>query len=439
MSLLFMTASILTMESCINDDTETTYYDDTAITAFTMTSVSEHLTSYKGYDSVATYSCSSVKFYIDQINHEIYNVDSLDAGLDSATMLSLVSISSKNSGVVIYESLEDSTVYNYYYSTDSIDFSKPRHFRVYSSSGNYYQDYTIRVNVHKEVADSFEWKANVYYEDLANLTNIRGFQLGDSVFIFGKKDTETIVFRGLQNSISDFEERSVPLQQDAINSMVNYGGYLYTINNGNVIKISDLFGEYEVVASAASLKQLIGATDKNIYALSADSNIVVSRDGGCTWSKEALDTDSAYLPYEDISFMHVPVLTNDNMERIILVGNSGADVNNAVVWNKVVNYDNDKYSWQYLDISPDNLYKAPRAGGFKAVIYNDSIEAFDGETLYKSRDQGLTWYPDDKIIFPEEFVSNKENYGFFVDDKSFLWVITNGRIWKGRRNELGWK
>ena len=439
MSFVLLASSLLSLESCLNDDTESTYYDDTAITAFSLTSVSEHLKSYKGNDSVATYTCSTVKFYIDQLKHEIYNVDSLDAGLDSATVRSLVSISTKNNGVLIYQALDDTLKYNYFSSTDSIDFSKPRHFRVYSTSGQYFQDYTIRINVHKEVADSFQWRANAYYADLEQMTGMKGIQMGDSVFIFGKKDAGTVVLCGNKNNVAGFTLHTLALEQSAISSMVKYDGFLYTINGGNVVRTANVLADYETVASAAQLKQLVGATDKNIYAITNDSNIVVSRDGGVTWNMEQLDTDGGYLPSTDISFMHQTVLTNSDMERIYLVGNSDANKNHAVVWNKVVNYSNDNYLWQYLEISPDNNYQAPREDGFKCVLYNDSIEGFDGETLYKSRDQGLTWYTDDMITMPADFVSNKQNYGFFVDEDKFMWLIANGKVWKGRRNELGWK
>lgn len=435
LSFLLLFSALFFFESCLDSDTDGTYYDDTAITAFSVGTLKREVINSSGNDTIISIDCSSYNFYIDQLNHEVYNVDSLPVGVDASKVV--CTLTTKNNGIAVYKDSTDSWLY--YYSTDSLDFTEPLAFRVYSTSGNYYQDYTVHVNVHKEVADTFIWKANATFPVLQEMTAMHAVELNSKIYIFGVKDGQTTILSGNQSDLSSFTESTSTLDAEASKSVLAFGDYVYTVSNGDVVRSKNVLDDYEVVASNPGVKQLIGATSKNIYALSTDNKLVASRDNGATWSEEELDEDASYLPVSDISMTYTPVKTNANMERAVIVGKSTQNTKNAVVWNKVVNYNNDVESWQYLEITSDNQYQAPYATSFQTTLYNDSIEGFDGETLYKSRDNGMTWYPDDKILMPEAFVSNKDNFAFFSDDKGFLWVITNGTIWKGRRNELGWE
>lgn len=435
LSFVLLLSAIFVFESCLNSDTDGTYYDDTAITAFSVGTLKREVVNSSGNDTIVTLDCSGYDFYINQLSHEIYNVDSLPVGVDASKVV--CTLTTKNNGVAIYKDSTDTWMY--YYSTDSIDFTKPVPFRVCSTSGLYYQDYTIRVNVHKEVADSFEWKANINYATLQSMTDMHEVELNNNIYIFGLKDGQTTIFHGPQSDVTSFTETASSLDANASKSVLTFGNYVYTMSNGDVIRSKSVLYDYETVASNPGLNRLIGVTSKNMYALSLDSQIVVSRDSGATWSQEDLDDDASYLPTSDISMVYSKVKTNSNMERAVIIGKSVGDTQHASIWNKIVNYDNDVEKWLYLDITTDNVYQAPYATSFQATNYNDSIEGFDGETLYKSRDNGMTWYPDDAIVMPSAFVANKSNFAFFADDKGFLWLITNGTIWKGRRNELGWK
>ena len=69
--------SVLTFSSCLSDNEDkTTTYDDTAVTAFSLSTVNRYLhttTSDGKNDSIykSTYSPSGVKFYIDQLQRQI--------------------------------------------------------------------------------------------------------------------------------------------------------------------------------------------------------------------------------------------------------------------------------------------------------------------------------------------------------------------------------
>ena len=113
--------------------------------------------------------------YIDQVNHQIYNVDSLPTKTRTAAVLA--TISSKNSSPIFImhkncpEKIDSA---KYYSSTDSIDFSQPRMVRVYNNSLNAYVTYTVKVNVHQQEGNEFNWQAKAQLnEQLAALSDLK--------------------------------------------------------------------------------------------------------------------------------------------------------------------------------------------------------------------------------------------------------------------------
>ena len=157
-ALFALSMGALMMTSCLNsDDSEVTYYNDTAITAFSLTTVNRyiHTTSKSGKDSVYKKALSEpVEFYIDHKNRLIYNADSLYADCDLNHVL--VGISTLKSGIVAIKSLISDTLFTYS-STDSLDFSKPREIRVYAQDGSDYRAYTVTINKHQMTTDKLLW------------------------------------------------------------------------------------------------------------------------------------------------------------------------------------------------------------------------------------------------------------------------------------------
>ena len=159
-ALLALIMGALLMTSCLksDDSSEIIYYNDTAITAFNLTTVNRyiHTTSKSGKDSVYKKALSSpVTFYIDQYNKTIYNVDSLFADCDLKHVL--VDISTKNSGVVAIKSMISDTLRTYN-SSDSLDFSQVREIRVYSQRGDTYRAYQVSVNKHQITTGVLMWE-----------------------------------------------------------------------------------------------------------------------------------------------------------------------------------------------------------------------------------------------------------------------------------------
>ena len=162
---VILISAIVLMSSCLGDDdgyNDFILYSDTAITSFSLGTLNRTMwtTSSTGEDSsyVDEIGCSSYKFYIDQLKREIYNPDSLPVHTDVAH--TLCEIESKNSGIVIlvHKDIEGKDSLVYFNSSDSIDFTEPREFRVYSLDGAAYRSYKVSVNVHKDNPDSMNWQ-----------------------------------------------------------------------------------------------------------------------------------------------------------------------------------------------------------------------------------------------------------------------------------------
>ena len=148
------------MTSCLNSDSDSdiNYYNDTAITAFSLTTVNRyiHTTSKSGKDSVYKKTLSNpVTFFIDQYNRKIYNADSLYADCDLSHVLA--SISAKNSGVITIKSMNSDTLYTYS-SSDSLDFTKTREIWVYANNGSTYRTYQVSVNKHQVETGKLLWE-----------------------------------------------------------------------------------------------------------------------------------------------------------------------------------------------------------------------------------------------------------------------------------------
>lgn len=159
-TLCLVMASLVLYTSCLgsNDDPEVTFYDDTAITTFKLTTVNRyiHTTTSAGKDSVYKSTCSKMPvFHIDHYQGKIYNTDSLPEDCDLTHVLA--SISSMNNGTVVIKSLTSDTL-NYYSSTDSIDFSKPREIRVYAFNSDVFRTYEVTVNKHQVKTGVLTWE-----------------------------------------------------------------------------------------------------------------------------------------------------------------------------------------------------------------------------------------------------------------------------------------
>ena len=163
--LFMLVMTVLMMGSCLSEsDSSVTLYNDAAITDFTLGTLNKYIN-----DSKSTFSGSTYSFNVDQssngvhnfkdttiVGRCVYNNDSLPLGTDLQHVVA--TLTTLNNGVALIERLDAPDHYDYFNLLDSIDFTKPRKVRVYSSDGSAFNQYYISVDAHQEDGNEFVWK-----------------------------------------------------------------------------------------------------------------------------------------------------------------------------------------------------------------------------------------------------------------------------------------
>ncbi len=455
-SLLLLLTVMTLLTSCLGSDDDNTdngytFYDDAGLTSFSLGTLSwvRDTVTASGADStyITTLSASDYDFYIDQANAQIYNVDSLPYG----TRLDKVALStgSKNSSYVYLKSLTSDSL-TYCSSGDTIDVRQPRILRVVSLNGTTWRDYTVTVNVHKQKPNDLVWNSYETNGTLNGYTQMKALVKGDSVYVVGTDGQTTYLTATAINDPSHWSGLSTDINQafsaEAYKSAVVSGDYIYLLTNGIVVRTAD-GKHYEQVAMNASLKQLVGATSTQLYALSTDGELFYSVDKGASWQADQTSGDTQYMPQTDINYVCQPVRTNSNMEQVLLVAKNAA-LSHAISWTKIVDFGENSvsYPWNYVSSGAEDRYPLPAYDCLSVVSYNNGVLAFgmqsDGttSTCLFSQDFGITWKENIYLYLPTEFAPAGGVFAAATDSDNYIWLIEKGtgKVWRGRLNKLGW-
>lgn len=456
LALLF--AAVALLASCLNSDTtEYVTYDDVAITSFSIASAETtlHTTSSTGEDSTYTSTNSSLrsyKFVIDQAKAEIYNVDSLPANINAAKIL--VNCTTKNNGVALIRSIEKPDSVNYVSSTDTIDFSQPRTICVYSSSGLYSREYTVKVNVHKEDGDQMKWECRTSSAALAALDRIKGLSTGKGLFVLGVRNGQTEVYGSFGDGGRTWTLLA-QLSENASENVVARNDSIFVLD-GKHIKASVDGINFETLATDVPLKRLVAQSSIALYGINGQGSIISSEDAGKTWNVDEVDFGTE-IPVRDISSCTINYPAVPNTECVVLTGNR--DVNAypadtaAVVMAKVVekSYGSRKHLWSGVVRTANNYNSLPRIEHLTVTPYDGGVVAIGGKGIgecttqpfagfYKSVDFGFEWLESSDLTLPNGFNSSPTAFTMFSDDDNYLWIVcgSTGQVWRGRLNRLGW-
>lgn len=449
---ILLVSTIFVMASCFgDDDTEVTFSNETGITAFSLGTqkIVKDTVGKSGKDSTyqTTIDCSKYIFYIDQINHEIYNPDSLPVGIDSAKII--CEATSKSSATILVKSMTSDTL-KVFSSSDSISFYKPRTFRVLSLSGLATVDYTVKVNIHREKPNVFKWQLANNSAAIADLTAMRALALNGRVYVMGRDTDSPRIYVADEGNTVQWHEvtPNIDLGTDFYKNIAVMGGRFYTYAKDGAVYTSADAETWTRVAEV-SLSRILGASDKMLYALGADRSLMASTDGA-TWQQQDMDTPADSLPTDNYSIMVRKLLTNQKINRVVLTGTAAYI---SQIWSRIEETDShsEPQPWTYMDVAGDNRFGLPNMENLQVVNYGDFMlalggrgmgnsheEAFSG--LYASTDGGLTWRINKLYNLPEGFSSESGKFAFTRDSHNYLWVIaSNGDVWRGRLNRLGWK
>lgn len=445
-AFIALITATLSLSSCLSsdDDLNVEYTHDTAITAFSLGTLDQWGKTKDGTkDSLykAVVAGANYKFYIDQATLQIYNADSLPCGVRDSAILA--TISSKNSSPILLMDINKTdSVAAYYSSSDSINFSKPRFIRVYSSDYSAYAQYKVTVNVHKELPYEFKWHELAQNNSqLAAFSDLKAVACGDYIYVFGKTAEGIKVLKSAINDGNDWSSimMNVSLSSDAYQSAVALDDKLYIADGGKVYASADA-ATWKVVSENPDITQLIGASSKYLYAYTA-AGISVSKNQGASWEQEKLDTDAASLPTQNISMNVAGVLSAKNVENVMLMGTRNKALNDTITtWLRTVDYDENAEAgqWNYLEIEKNQSGKMPCLDQVITCAADTGFVALGSNgKWYKSQNAGLTWTQDKKVALPGEF-GTAGRFAFCRDKQHYYWIIRNGYVWRGRFNIDGW-
>ncbi len=425
---LCLTACLL-FSSCLkNDESEVVLYDDAAITSFTLGTLTQ--TNPKT-GATTTLTGSVYKMVIDQLNHCIYNRDSLPAG--TAVTSVLATVSSKNSGGIAIRTLNDTTLLEWYSSSRPIDFSSPRLFRVYATDGSYYRDYDVQVNVKKNFTDEF-WTAQGDTTLFGNYTKVHLLSLDTMLVALGTTASATQVCLS-QDKGKTWTKQSQEFDTLAYHNAVVCGDSLFVLSANQLFATENLT-EWSAQASNG-VTQLVGASTRELFGLTEKHEMMrATIDQLDSWTKEHIDATLAdsvaqrLLTLQDMSCISFPYSGLPATDYVLLVGNDG---NKTVVWRKISQYQQDANSGQWVNIPAEyvNNYQLPKHSPLSLVYADSKVWAMGNgsTTVYQSTDQGISWRTNSDRALPLAMNS------VTVDADGVLWAISlnegKGKIWRG--------
>lgn len=455
----------MTVSSCLGtDEAEYTLYNDTAISAVTLGTMTRtlHTLSSTGEDSTytKTYSGSAYTMFIDHANGLIYNADSLPT---NTTEKMLMTISAKNGGGVYIKNLEDDE-YKYVNSADSIDVSQPRSLRVVAQDLSAYREYKLEVRIHKEEKNVFTWQQMPQATQMVAVSVKQSVALGNGIVVAGVDNNgggmmpQTLTLYSTADG-KTWTAAATPLAADA--HIVGNGETLFAVSNGKVYASADA-ANWTEVGDASHLKSLLAATPVSLYALDNNGGVSISADGGASWAPDVLGDDASLLPTENISAVCKPHAINDGISKIVVVGCRNATLypndKTMTIWSKI-DGDNDNSNpqpWFFQPFAANNEHKAPLMKAVAVTAYDNgmlmlgtdadmagaaTLGKSDFQNMLFSVDYGLTWNTDERFVMPDTFECGAaEGFTMVADKNNFLWIVCGktGQVWRGHLSHLLW-
>lgn len=439
---------LFTGVSCMNDDVETVVLSPYAmITSFSLNNIKSSYADFTstGKDTtvVRTIYAAVYPFTIDQLTSEVFNVDSLPFGTDVSKLV--VNLSVKGVAGIYNDSTE---TYEYFESTDSLDFTKPRKFRVYSADAQYERDYTITVNVHQVEPELMAWEKFCAPE---NFVPESAVEYGGVMKLFGTlADGSLAVASTSLDGEPSWETVALcdlPVAADLSNVQL-FAGSLYVAAEGELYSSVDAVN-WAVAPQGVGAEAIVAVSD-------ADGKIWIAGQQGVKYSTNGVDFhDSEDLPDRfplyGLSLASYPLVHNGNITRYMLVGYATPEKDGDVyVWSRLSTED----KWERYDNG--NGFGCPGLNNLSVVRYDNFLYAFGGsgvvsgigvnafETFFVSKDNGIVWKASNDFYkrLPGELAGDESQFAATVDSGNRLWIVNSGDkacVWRGMVNRLGFK
>ncbi len=442
---LLVTACLL-LTACLgdDDDTQVAYTGDMAITAFTLGTIPRYTTgtTSAGNDTLlrTTITGTVYPMTIDQLGARIYNEEPLPVGTDVKHVV--CTVSTKNGGSVALQSMTSDSL-SWFNSKDSIDFSRPRVFRIFAIDGSGHRDYTVTLNVSDTQGTTFDWKrvaTGVVDATADDCTALRLMATGQRLVLMPLLQG---VSRVAPEGVWDVMVSSNGQQWTTIVSYANqqWGGAV-TMGDSLYLKFGNMLvrmggdagwtGSHAVVDADSPAGQLVGAGSAELFILGDNGRLMRSTDAGLTWQEELLDDEAALLPAENVATVTWPYGAADNTDYVLMVGNSQQNADQMTAWRKISEHGM-AGQWVYMPVDDSNLSTLPRMENVSLAYYNNMVLAIgDGLVVYESADQGISWKVSKQYALPVAFEGTRCAITAGADGT--LWLVSNnGDVWRGQK------
>lgn len=189
----------------------------------------------------------------------------------------------------------------------------------------------------------------------------------------------------------------------------------------------------------------VGANDSSIpaalyqdFVLTAGEgqSFKLSKDNGQTWTDEPIGEgeDASLLPVASTAWVTFPYSANANTTCELMAGTIGSSDKACTLWRKLIdnNAGAEAAKWVNMPVSPSNNHYLPAMTQLSLVWFNKALYVIGNDgTIYKTRDQGITWNTTTGITLPAAMESNNVKATTDTDGNLWLRNLDSGRIWKG--------
>lgn len=447
LALLPVLLAMLTMGfgACSSDMEYTSNVDthDCALTKITLGTLKRTLQVTADSTYTITLNGGYYPLTIDQVNNRIYNVDSLPVGTDVAhvTFATLTS-----SGVTTIKSLTTGQD-TLFATTDSTDFTVPRMLTVNAYDGLAKKRYEVKINVHKEEADSFVWKnvvnGNSQFAALQGGHRTLG-RADNALLVFGHTESgeQVLVVDPLGNVQASalpagFQIASVVADPERRN--------FYALTAAGFAHSSDGV-TWNAINAPSTPDVLLAVGSAGIYGMK-DGAFCSSADGGQTWQADEADEPDS-LPVKNLAGTVNVSRTDSRMEHIIVVGQT--QKGKPIVWKRDIDLTGTNvFGWYCLpEITGQQHANLPFVSNSALFTYDNTLWLLGQQAdntlapIYVSQDNGRTWdVPGKHVRNPlAHLVGKAAAVSGTTTPNNFIWVLesTTGALWRGRYNRLGW-
>ena len=438
---------MLVATSCMRDSDDVTMSPYAILKSFSIGDLKSQYPTFtaEGVDTFETRTITgkSLPFSIDQAAGLVYNADSLPF----ATKVSKVVVNMELSGYA--QIMNDSTgLFETFLSTDSIDFTTPRRFRITSLDAGHYKDYTISVNVHQVEPDKMVWNE---YDPVDNILPQRAIEYNGELCLFGERDGKPVLasspLAGVPSwsmvALEDFPETA------NLSTIQLFGGELYLVAADGIYTSANAI-DWTLCYACNGAVAIVGASDADGKMwVATTSELLTTTDGINYESAGALPEG---FPVYGVSASSHVMKHHSGIVRYMLVGYTDeAMAGDAVVWSRL----STEKVWSRYD-NEGNPYPCPSLKGLAVLEYDDFLYAFGGagvaegkavdafSSFYISRDNGITWKAPAGFYqrMPAGLQGNDAQFAATVDSDNRIWIVCAGdkaAVWRGIINRLGFK